>query len=223
MSTTVPIYDNLGNVTGFQVIDSPDTDTSGNVTPLQLDYYRNKVKEFQDILDNMDATAAIARDTIDLDISPELTQSMQDYIAQFEDKKGEFKIAAEALNFAIQGVNAIGGNFPSLSIPAGLAGLGFVPLAAGAAVAGALAVAATLIVWGKEWIKGVNERMKQESLLQSVPPEKRQALAQKILETDATVKASEGSPLANIASIVKWAAIAAAAYFAFQAYNKTKA
>lgn len=222
MSATVPIYDELGNVTGFQTIETPETDTSGNVTPMQLDYYRSKVKEFQDILDNMDATAAIARDTIDLDISPELTQSMQDYIAQFENKKGEFKIAAEALNFAIQGVNAIGGNFPTLAIPAGLAGLGFVPLAAGAAVAGALAVAAALIVWGREWIKGVNERMKQESLLKSVPEEKRPALAEAILRTDATVRAAEGSPLSSIANAVKWAAIAAAAYFAFQAFNKSR-
>lgn len=222
MTTTVPIYDALGNVTGFQEADTPTTDASGNVTPLQLDYYRNKVKEFQDILDNMDATAAIARYTIDEDISPELTQSMQDFLASYDEKKGEFRVAAEALNFAITGANMVGGGFPTVSIPAGLAGLGFIPLAAGAAVAGALAVAAALVVWGREWIKGVNERMKQESLIQSVPEDKRAALAQSIVQTDAAVKASETSPLTNIASIVKWAAIAAAAYFAFQAYQRSR-
>jgi hypothetical protein len=222
MTTTVPIYDAMGNVTGFQEADTPTTDTSGNVTPLQLDYYRNKVKEFQDILDNMDATAAIARYTIDEDISPELTQSLQDYLASYDAKKGEFRVAAEALNFAIAGANAIGGGFPTVNIPAGLAGLGFIPLAAGAAVAGALAVAAALIVWGREWIKGVNERMKQESLIKSVPEDKRAALAQSIVQTDATVKASEASPLTSIAGIVKWGAIAIAAYFAFQAFNKSR-
>ena len=222
MPASVTIYDGMGNVTGFQQTDTPMTDATGNVTPLQLDYYRNKVKEFQEILDNMDLTAAVARDTIDLDISPELTKSMQDYITQFDDKKGEFRIAAEALNFAIQGVNVVGANFPALAIPAGLAGLGLVPLAAGAAVAGALAVAAALIIWGRDWIKGVNERLKQESLMQSVPVEKRAELAQAIVQTDATVKAAEGSPLSSVAGIVKWAAIAAVAYFAFQAFNKSR-
>jgi hypothetical protein len=219
----VPIYDAMGNVTGFQEVDSPDLDLAGKVTPLQLDYYRNKVKEFQDVLINMDDTANIARQLIDDDVTPELTLALQDFISDFENKKGDFKAAAEALNFAIQGVNAIGGGFPTLTVPGGLAGLGLVPLAAGAAVAGALAVAASLIIWGREWIKGINERMKQESLLASIPEDKRAALATAIVQTDAAVKTSEGSPLTSIANIVKWAAIAAAAYFAYQAFNKSKA
>jgi hypothetical protein len=218
----VPIYDTMGNVTGFQEIDAPDLDSGGKVTPLQLDYYRNKVKEFQDVLLNVDDTANIARQLIDEDVSPELTLALQDYVSDFEDKKGEFKAAAEALNFAIQGVNAIGGGFPKLAIPGGLNGLGLVPLAAGAAVAGALAVAATLIIWGREWIKGINERLKQESLMKSIPEDKRAALATAIVQTDAAVRTSDSSPLTSIANIVKWAAIAAAAYFAYQAFNKSR-
>lgn len=218
-STTVPIYDAMGNVTGFQETETPATDTTGNVTPLQLDYYRNKVAEFQKMLNDMDATAAIARQTIDEDISPELTQSMQDYLTQYDDKKGEFKIAAEALNFAIQGANVIGANFSPVQIPPGL---GFIPLATGAAVAGALAVAAALIVWGRDWIGGINERLKNESLLKSVPEDKRAALADAIVKSD-TIKASaDGSPLSSVAGIVKWAAIAAVAYFAFQAYQRSR-
>ena len=69
-TTTVPIYDAMGNVTGFQETDIPETDAAANVTPLQLDYYRNKVREFQEVLDNMDATAVAARYLIDEDISP---------------------------------------------------------------------------------------------------------------------------------------------------------
>lgn len=218
-STTVPIYDAMGNVTGFQETETPVTDTSGNVTPFQLDYYRNKVTEFQNILNDMDATAAIARQTIDEDISPELTQSMQDYLAQYDDKKGEFRVAAEALNFAIQGANAIGANFTPVQIPQGL---GFIPLAAGAAIAGALAVAAALIVWGRQWISGINERMKNESLLKSIPEDKRAALAEKIVQSDAVKASADESPLSSVASIVKWAAIAAVAYFAFQAYQRSR-
>lgn len=217
---TVPIYDAMGNVTGFQETENPETDLTGNVTPLQLDYYRNKVREFQEVLNNMDAAAAVARQTIDEEISPDVTAAMQDALAEYDAKKWQFKSAAEALNFAINGVNAVGGNFPNLTLPSGLAA---VPLVAGAAIAGALAVAAALVVWGRDWIAGVNDRLKTEQVLGAVTdPDKRAALAEAIVKTDAAQRASEVSPLTNIATMVKWVAIAAVGYFALQAYQRSR-
>ena len=207
----------MGDVTGYQEIDDPSTDSSGNITPFQLDYYRNKVVEFQNVLNQLDETAFQARFLIDQDIDPELTAELQDYLLQYDDKKGSFRTAAEALNFAINGANQIGANFPIVKIPSGL---GFVPLAAGAAIAGALAVAAALIVWGREWIAGLNDRLKAKTILDSVPPEKRPQVAESILKIDQAQKAADASPLSSIANIVKWVGIAAVAYFALTAYQK---
>jgi hypothetical protein len=219
MESSVPIYDANGFITGYQVIDEPSTDSTGNITPFQLDYYRNKVVEFQNVLNQLDATAVQAMFLIDeiYDVDPELTTELQDFLFQYDQKKGQFRTAAEALNFAINGANQIGANFPMVKIPSGL---GFVPLAAGAAIAGALAVAASLIVWGREWIAGLNDRLKAKQILESVPPEKREAIAQSMLKIDAAQKAADSSPLSSIANIVKWVGIAAVAYFALQAYQQ---
>jgi hypothetical protein len=216
---SVPIYDANGFITGYQEIDDPSIDSSGKITPFQLDYYRNKVIEFQNVLTQLDASAMQARFLIDeiYDVDPELTAELQDFLFQYDQKKGQFRTAAEALNFAINGANQIGANFPILKIPSGL---GFVPLAAGAAIAGALAVAAGLIVWGREWIAGLNDRLKVKQILESVPPEKRDAVAEAILKIDAAQKAADSSPLSSIANIVKWVGIAAVAYFALQAYQE---
>ena len=219
MESSVPIYDANGFITGYQVIDEPSTDSTGNITPFQLDYYKNKVVEFQNVLNQLDASAVQAMFLIDeiYDVDPELTAELQDFLFQYDQKKGQFRTAAEALNFAINGANQIGANFPMVKIPSGL---GFVPLAAGAAIAGALAVAAALIVWGRDWIAGLNDRLKAKQILESVPPEKRDAIAQAMLKIDAAQKAADASPLSSIANIVKWVGIAAVAYFALQAYQQ---
>jgi hypothetical protein len=219
MESSVPIYDANGFITGYQVIDEPSTDSTGNITPFQLDYYKNKVVEFQNVLNQLDASAVQAMFLIDeiYDVDPELTAELQDFLFQYDQKKGQFRTAAEALNFAINGANQIGANFPMVKIPSGL---GFVPLAAGAAIAGALAVAAALIVWGRDWIAGLNDRLKAKQILDNVPPEKREAIAQAMLKIDAAQKAADSSPLSSIANIVKWVGIAAVAYFALQAYQQ---
>lgn len=215
---SVPIYDANGFVTGYQEIDEPSTDSTGNITPFQLDYYRNKVVEFQNVLDQLDASAVQAMFLIDQDIDPELTADLQNYLFQYDQKKGQFRTAAEALNFAINGANQIGANFPTLKIPSTL---GFVPLAAGAAIAGALAVAAALIVWGREWIAGLNDRLKTSMVLDKITdPQKRDDVASAIAKVEAAQKAADASPLSSIANIVKWVGIAAVAYFALQAYQK---
>jgi len=215
---SVPIYDANGFVTGYQEIDDPSTDSTGKITPFQLDYYRNKVVEFQNVLTQLDASAIQAMFLIDEDIDPELTTDLQDFLFQYDRKKGQFRTAAEALNFAINGANQIGANFPTLKIPSTL---GFVPLAAGAAIAGALAVAAGLIVWGREWIAGLNDRLKVSMVLDKITdPQKRDAVAESIAKIDAAQKAADSSPLSSIANIVKWVGIAAVAYFALTAYQK---
>jgi hypothetical protein len=140
-----------------------------------------------------------------------------DQLDAFDSKKTVIRGAAEALNLAVAGINAIGGNLPSVRLPQGLAA---VPVAALAAAAGAVAVAAALIVWGRDWIAGVNDRLKTREVLSQIPESQRGAAASDLLRIEATARSAGSSPLANVANIVKWAAIAAGIYFAFQAFNK---
>jgi hypothetical protein len=194
--------------------------TGGQASPLTLDYYRNKVIEFQNILYQMDAAAIVARDIIDTDYDQNLSNEMSVFLQEFDAKKGQFKMAAEALNFAINGVNYAGANFPEIKIPSGL---GFIPMAAAAGVAAALAAAAVLITWGRDWIAGLNERLKLEVQLGAITdPDKRAQIVQESMKLEAAQKAADASPLTNVAGIVKYVAIAAVAYFVFQAYQKSR-
>jgi hypothetical protein len=191
-------------------------------SPLQLDYYRQKIVEFQNVLVQMDSAAEGAQGLIDLGLDdPELVNDLNGLLADYDLKKGFFRTAAEGLNFAISGVNMIGGNFPSVRIPAGL---NAVPVIAAAGVAAALAVAAGLIVWGRDWIKAVDERARRSQILQALPegPQRAQA-AREMQKIDGAVREADQSPLASIAQIVKWVAIAGLVYFGMQTFKSLKA
>ena len=190
--------------------------------PLQLDYYRQKIVEFQNVLVQMDSAAEGAQGLIDLGLDDlELLNDLNGLLADYDLKKGFFRTAAEGLNFAISGVNMIGGNFPSVRIPAGL---NAVPVIAAAGVAAALAVAAGLIVWGRDWIRSVDERARRSQILQALPegPQRAQA-AREMQKIDGAVREAEQSPLASIATIVKWVAIAGLVYFGMQSFKSLKA
>lgn len=191
-------------------------------SPLQLDYYRQKIVEFQNVLVQMDAAADGAQGLIDLGLDdPELNNDLNSLLAEYDLKKGFFRTAAEGLNFAISGVNLIGANFPSVAIPRGL---NAIPLVAAAGIAAALAVAAGLVVWGRDWIKAVNERAARSQILQTIPAgAQRTAAAQELLKIDGAVKEADASPLGSIAEIVKWVAIAGLVYFGLQSFKSMKA
>ena len=137
--------------------------------------------------------------------------------AELEDKKGQIKLIAEAVNFAANGLNAMGANMPNIQLPQTL---GVAPLVAAGAAAGAVAAAAAIIIWGKAWIDGVNQRLRNAELLKSVPEADRGKVAQAILKTDVALAQANESPLASVAGIVKWIAIGAAVFFAYQAFTQ---
>ena len=207
------VTDAMGNpIPGWAVAQAADAAQSQDVG-----YFTRKIQEFQGMMYDLDTMEANTRSFIqDYNITdPELL----DRLDQFDEKKVVFRGAAEALNLAVAGINAIGGNLPSVRIPQGLAAL---PVAALAGAAAAVAAAAALIVWGREWILGVNDRLKTTAILQQIPEAQRGQAAADILKIEATARAAETSPLGNIANIVKWVAIAAGVYFAFQAFQKAK-
>lgn len=191
-------------------------------SPVQLDYYRQKIVEFQNVLIQLDMAADGAQGLLDLQINdPELNDDLNSLLAEYDLKKGFFRTTAEGLNFAISGVNLIGANFPSVQVPRGL---NAVPLVAAAGIAAALAVAAGLVVWGRDWIKAVNERAARSQILQAIPEgAQRAAAAQELLKIDGAVKEADASPLGSIAQIVKWVAIAGLVYFGMQSFKSMKA
>lgn len=184
---------------------------------LSMDYYRQKALEFQAVLNAIDQTdqqlVGLIRTLPPGLLVDELIASQSELL----DKKGQLKIVAEAINFVANGLNVAGVNFPKLQIPQTL---GAVPLALGAAAAAAIAAAAALIIWGRDWIAGVNQRLRDENLIQSVPEGQRAEVAQAIVKTDAARIAAESSPLAAVAGIVRWVALGAIAFFAYQAWTR---
>jgi hypothetical protein len=191
-------------------------------SPMQLDYYRQKIVEFQNVLIQLDMAADGAQGLVDLQLNdPELNDDLNSLLAEYDLKKGFFRTTAEGLNFAISGVNLIGANFPSVSVPRGL---NAIPLVAAAGIAAALAVAAGLVVWGRDWIKAVNERAARSQILQAIPEgAQRAAAAQELLKIDGAVKEADASPLGSIANIVKYIAIAGLIYFGLQSFKSMKA
>lgn len=180
-------------------------------------YFTRKINEFQSLVFDLDTTEANLRSFIqDYNINDPVLLEQLD---SFDLKKDVFRTTAEALNLAVAGINAIGGNLPSVRIPGGLAA---VPVVALAGAAAAVAAAAALIVWGREWIIGVNDRLKTREVLQQIPENQRGQAAADLLKIEATARSAETSPLGNLANIVKYLAIAAGVYFAFQAFQKAR-
>jgi len=180
-------------------------------------YFTRKISEFQAMVFDLDTTEANLRSFIqDYNINDSV---LLDFLDSFDLKKDVFRATAEALNLAVAGINAVGGNLPSVRLPGGLAA---VPVLALAGAAAAVAGAAALIVWGREWILGVNDRLKTREVLSQIPEAQRGQAASDLLRIEATARSAEISPLGNVANIVKYLAIAAGVYFAFQAFSKSR-
>jgi len=186
---------------------------------LSPSYYKQKVVEFQQLLNNLQGAQEAVIGLIDygpVEVRPELMALLD----ELDGKIGRYRQVAELLNLGINGINRVGGDFPKLNIPAGL---GIVPQAAVvAAIGGAVAVAAALIVWGYAWIQKAQVLARQAQLYGYLTPEQKAIVAQKAIEIDQAAQASESSPLTSVANIAKWVGIAAVAYFAYQAYQKSR-
>jgi len=188
--------------------------------PTAISYYQQKINEFQNLLNGMDAAARAAQSALWEDIDPKLSEDLQAYLDEFDGKKWEYKAAAEALNLAINGANLVGGEFTPLALPQTL---GVIPLVTAGVSAAAVATAAALIVWGNTWLTGLNQRLRDKELIASVSdPAKRDALIAAQVAVDQAQAEAQASPLSSISNIVKWLAIGAMAYFAFSAYKQVR-
>lgn len=184
---------------------------------LSMQYYRNKVTEFQNTLNAIDKAAMASMIALDSGVLSEADSvALDDALYEYENNKTKMRLTAEAINAGAAAINAAGGRFPELSIPTGL---GLAPFVLPAAAIAAIGVAAGLVLWGNTWIKGVNERLKRSVVLDAIQnPEQKAQVAQAMALSDSAVQESEASSLSGIASIVKWGAIAIGAFFIYKQF-----
>lgn len=181
-----------------------------------MDYYRQKAAEFQTTLDALDrtywaASGALGTGALDATTAAALERALEDY----ESRRTTLRVTAEAINAGAAAINAMGGRFPSLSIPGTL---GLPPLIVPAAMVAAVGTAAALIVWGSQWVSGVNDRLKRAQIIESASPEQRQRIVTAMAESDNAVSVAGSSMLASLAPTVKWIAIGIGAFLLYRAY-----
>jgi hypothetical protein len=186
-------------------------------SPFSMDYYRRKAVEFQQVLDALDrsywaASGALGTGALDDATATALEAALADY----ESRKGQLRLTAEAINAGAAAINSMGGRFPRLSIPGTL---GLPPLLAPAALVAAIGAAAALITWGSQWIAGVNERLRRAQIIEGTSPANRDAIVRAIAESDNAVNVAEGSFLASLAPTVKWVAIGIGAFLLYRVYS----
>lgn len=184
--------------------------------PRAFDYYRNKAREFQVTLDALDraywaASGALGTGALDDTTAAALEAALADY----ESKRTSLRVTAEAINAGAAAINALGGRFPSLSIPGTL---GLPPLIVPAAMVAAVGTAAALIVWGSQWVSGVNDRLRRAQIIDAASPEQRASIVAAMAESDNAVSVAGSSMLASLAPTVKWVAIGIGAFLLYRAY-----
>lgn len=186
-----------------------------STSAFSLDYYRSKYREFQTVLSALDEGWQSARAALSVTDDPALIEYLQTWLAEFDSKKFTMKATAEAMNLGAATVNAVGGRMPSLSIPSTL---GLPALALPLAAVAAVATAGVLMLWGRDAIKGLNERLKFQMVLDAQDsPEKAAELAAAVAQSDAALAVAESSPLATLAPLLKWGGLALLAFMAYRA------
>lgn len=185
--------------------------------PVSTSYFAEKAREFQQLVNALDATDREVDQLIGALPESALLDELVEQKAELQGKKGQIKLIAEAVNFAANGLNQLGANLPTINLPQTL---GAAPLVVAGAAAAAVAAAAAIIVWGKAWIDGINQRLRNAELLASVPEADRGRVAEAVLRTDVALAQANQSPLASVAGIVKWVALGAVAFFAYQAFQQ---
>lgn len=223
-------YDEMGNLIYSdgdftQAGDSSPVGSNADTNYLSVDYYRNKVEEFQKTLVLLDNTYNALFELEDI-VYPddEAYDEWYSLLEQLEEKKTQFRLTAEAINLASTGFNAVGVNFPRLDIPANLA---IAPIVGIAAVAAAVAGAVGLIVWAQgfwETAQGAIQRWQYMGAIEQLPAAEKAAAITRLrdaeLKIEAAKTASGESSLSSFATLFKYAAIGGALYMGYKIYRE---
>lgn len=200
-----------------------DASYNGSISTsiLSMDYYRAKALDFQQVMQGLDLGFKALLSALDngAGLDDETYAALQSSAQEYIDRRFLIKGTAEAINAGAAVVNFAGGRFPSLNIPGTLGGLPAVPFA----MVAAIATAATLVVWGREWLIGVNQRLRAAQLIDAqTTPEASAALARSMADSDAALAVAQNSGVGALAPMIKWGAIGLGAFLLYRAFMSIK-
>lgn len=181
-----------------------------------LDYYRNKIREFQVHLNALAATADTMTELRSQVSDPNLIAEIDDWLADFGSNRNALFAAAEAVNVAADGANALGVRMPVVQIPQRLAAL---PPLAIAAIAGAVAGTAWAISYAVDRVAAARAIVARNETLALLPEEERAAALAADQKIELAQRNAE-SGISAIAHVVKWIAIGVAAWFGYRAVRE---
>jgi len=200
-----------------EVIPHDDDTYGGDSSPVSLDYFRDKVREFQVALNSADQAYRAGVEVYG--ISP--SDTLADLLADYETRAATLRTTAETLNAGAALLNAVGGRMPVLSIPGTL---GLPQFVMPAIYIAALATGVYLISWAKDYAAvlraEIDERARQLDAQTTPADRARVAAAQASAASAAGSKAKSG--LDALAGVVKWGGIALLAFLAWKAYKSTR-
>lgn len=197
------------------------TDASLQITkPEQLSYYEQKVRDFQNQVNAIDTAAYGLRTLLDLNITDDQRVPVLDLLSELEQKKSTIRTAAETVNAASALANSVGIKLPQVNIQT-LGALPLLPVGVAIAVSGALALVFTLISWMTDWVNRSSVVAQMIAATADLDPAGKERILMAINATE-QAKAASSTGLSNISNIVKYIAFGAVAYFAYQAFIKSK-
>lgn len=181
---------------------------------LSPDYFREKLREFQTTLQALDASYQAGNAVYFSNPTDEVYALLIDY----ENKIGEIRATAEALNMGASAANALGVRMPVLSLPSSLGALPAfvvpaVTLAAVAAVASYVSYARGFTAAMAQAIKVVDETV--------TDPDQKVAVTAKLREAQAAQSLANFGGLSSIATPLKWAALLGLGFIAWQVMQRS--
>lgn len=204
---------NLGDSWAFE----PQPESS---SPVSLDYFRSKAREFQVTLNALDASYRAAVDALSIpSLSPSLYDELAALVREYDGKRLWIKGVAESMNLAAAAINALGGRAPVLSIPSTL---GLPPLVVPAVYAGTVVAAIAVLEWSSGFVSRAFATINSIADLQALPEPDRAAVVTARDRARDALMTVQGSGLGALASVGKWVLIAGIAFFAWRALQKAR-
>lgn len=226
------VYDEMGNLiysdyTDQELDEMANAPAAPQASASDVGYVRGKIEEFQRVLDALAVTGsdlqeagAIAYASGDPQMIAEYEQLHSDY----ENKRSAFVNVARAIQIGSDGINALGINFPSVQVPFGL---GIVPAVALAGAAAAVALAIPLMTWASGFWRAVSDfaaRWQHMNAIQMLPEAERPMALEQLRQIELKARQAEetanSSPIAALANVAKWAAIAGVAFVVWKAIQE---
>lgn len=211
--------DSQGTTVGEAGVPRDDYHYTGDVSssPLSLDYFREKAREFQVTLNALDETYRAAVGAVSAagaSIPYEQRTALDSLIDEYQSRRLWLKGTAEAMNLAANAVNSMGGRAPVLSIPQTL---GLPALALPAVYAGAVAAAVIAIEWATGFVQRGYATLASIADLRSLPESDRAAVVTARDQARTALLNANSTGIGALAPWLKWGAIAIAGFLVWRA------